>query len=279
MTNRKWTESSVAAAIVAASQNGYCKTVDVGMTVSTMARRLFGSFQQACHYSGVKAWSERHIYTACSMDGCSQKARSTGTPYCETHYYRLRRTGNLLRTDGLDKAVLYMECQHCGRPSNGRKYCGSRCSARSLRGCAATKTCAWCGKEFEPFQKNDCCSKECLRKKTRQAHSEWRLRNIERVKHRERAAEYKRRARKASTTHESIDREYILKRDHYTCKLCGTRVDRRVKWPHPKFATLDHIIPLSKGGTHTKDNVQCAHLSCNCAKNNRARGEQLLLIG
>lgn len=30
--------------------------------------------------------------------------------------------------------------------------------------------------------------------------------------------------------------------------------------------TLDHIIPLSKGGSHTADNLQCAHFMCNSKK-------------
>lgn len=29
---------------------------------------------------------------------------------------------------------------------------------------------------------------------------------------------------------------------------------------------MDHIVPLSRGGEHSLDNVQCAHLSCNCRK-------------
>jgi 5-methylcytosine-specific restriction endonuclease McrA len=31
-----------------------------------------------------------------------------------------------------------------------------------------------------------------------------------------------------------------------------------------------YIVPLSKGGTHTYDNVQCAHFGCNSRKGNRA---------
>jgi 5-methylcytosine-specific restriction endonuclease McrA len=34
----------------------------------------------------------------------------------------------------------------------------------------------------------------------------------------------------------------------------------------PDAPTVDHIIPLAKGGTHTWDNVQLAHWSCNSDK-------------
>ncbi|WP_158070491.1 HNH endonuclease [Streptomyces luteocolor] len=33
--------------------------------------------------------------------------------------------------------------------------------------------------------------------------------------------------------------------------------------------SLDHVIPLSRGGSHRRDNVQLAHLRCNLRKNNR----------
>lgn len=43
--------------------------------------------------------------------------------------------------------------------------------------------------------------------------------------------------------------------------------------------SIDHIVPLSQGGTHELANVQLAHYRCNLSKNNRGSGEQLLLIG
>jgi 5-methylcytosine-specific restriction endonuclease McrA len=33
---------------------------------------------------------------------------------------------------------------------------------------------------------------------------------------------------------------------------------------------MDHIVPISKGGTHTLDNVQMAHRFCNLSKGNRS---------
>jgi 5-methylcytosine-specific restriction endonuclease McrA len=33
--------------------------------------------------------------------------------------------------------------------------------------------------------------------------------------------------------------------------------------------TVDHIIPLSKGGAHAVANLQLAHLACNIRKGNR----------
>jgi 5-methylcytosine-specific restriction endonuclease McrA len=58
----------------------------------------------------------------------------------------------------------------------------------------------------------------------------------------------------------------VYERDEWTCGLCRLPVDPGLAWPHPMSASVDHILPLSQGGSHTLANVQCAHLSCNCAK-------------
>jgi 5-methylcytosine-specific restriction endonuclease McrA len=53
----------------------------------------------------------------------------------------------------------------------------------------------------------------------------------------------------------------VHERDNWTCRLCLLPVDPALPWPHPMSASVDHILPLSRGGSHTLANVQCAHLS------------------
>lgn len=52
-----------------------------------------------------------------------------------------------------------------------------------------------------------------------------------------------------------------------TCALCGRPVDKSLKHPHPFSATIDHIIPIIRGG-HPSDieNLQLAHFICNRQK-------------
>lgn len=52
----------------------------------------------------------------------------------------------------------------------------------------------------------------------------------------------------------------------WICGICEGEIDRYLRKPNKWAATLDHIIPLSKGGTHTYDNVQPAHAHCNFMK-------------
>ena len=54
------------------------------------------------------------------------------------------------------------------------------------------------------------------------------------------------------------------------CALCGKPVDFTLKYPDPWSATIDHIIPIDKGG-HPSDlsNLQLAHFRCNRLKSDR----------
>jgi 5-methylcytosine-specific restriction endonuclease McrA len=71
----------------------------------------------------------------------------------------------------------------------------------------------------------------------------------------------------------------IFKRDGSRCHICRRRLSPKTKWPHPRTPSIDHLIPLTRGGLHEKANVRTACLSCNSAKGNRGGNEQLLLIG
>jgi 5-methylcytosine-specific restriction endonuclease McrA len=54
------------------------------------------------------------------------------------------------------------------------------------------------------------------------------------------------------------------------CGICGKPVDLSLKYPHPLSPTIDHIIPISKGG-HPSDiaNLQLAHRCCNRQKSDK----------
>ena len=83
----------------------------------------------------------------------------------------------------------------------------------------------------------------------------------------------KRRALKYGNIHEPyIDRD-IFGRDNWICGVCGRKINKCLKYPHPHSKSIDHIIPLSKGGTDAPVNVQGAHLRCNQSKHNKAAKE------
>lgn len=61
----------------------------------------------------------------------------------------------------------------------------------------------------------------------------------------------------------------IAKRDSYLCHLCNQIVDMDIERTDKMGATIDHILPLSKGGLDTMENVALAHWICNIRKGNR----------
>jgi 5-methylcytosine-specific restriction endonuclease McrA len=56
-----------------------------------------------------------------------------------------------------------------------------------------------------------------------------------------------------------VSRREVLRRDSHTCQYCG----------NTRKLTLDHVIPRSKGGSHTWDNVVAACERCNLTKSDR----------
>lgn len=57
----------------------------------------------------------------------------------------------------------------------------------------------------------------------------------------------------------------IWERDGAVCHICRLPVARR-------DASLDHIIPVSRGGVTIEDNLALAHRSCNYARQDKPLG-------
>jgi hypothetical protein len=89
----------------------------------------------------------------------------------------------------------------------------------------------------------------------------------------------RRRARARDADAEPVDRDVVGERDGWRCGVCRRKVGRALPYPHPRSASLDHIVPLSQDGKHVYSNVRITHLACNTARGNRGGGEQLLLVG
>lgn len=74
----------------------------------------------------------------------------------------------------------------------------------------------------------------------------------------------KRRAKYAQG--DEIDHVTLFDLYGWTCHICWKPIERHRRFPDRLAATVDHIVPLCQGGTHTWDNVQPAHALCNFAK-------------
>ena len=113
--------------------------------------------------------------------------------------------------------------------------------------------CVICGK---PTVNKYCCSTECSQKRNNQ---------IKEVKRRIKLKE--------ATVDKGITLQRLFFRDGGVCYLCGEPCDWSDKEERDgtiicgnTYPSIDHVIPLAKGGKHEWDNVKLAHRLCNSCK-------------
>lgn len=122
------------------------------------------------------------------------------------------------------------------------------------------RTCLCCGEPFETFMRYKVyCSKQCERREARQRDT------------------WKKRIRRRSTRvlgDKTVTLQSVYRHFDGICQICGKpcdwndcdRDENNVQYTHKMYPSVDHIVPLVKGGTHTWDNVQLAHVGCNSRK-------------
>ena len=177
-------------------------------------------------------------------------------------------------------------CLHCGSPycrSGRRTYCSSACVDESqkqrnriaAREAYATsngkeKVCRCCLSVFVPEftggGKTGFCSEACRDS----------VAISSKKKHR-RISKALRRARKKDVEYEPVDPIAVFIRDKWKCQLCGRKTPKAKRGSYDDDAPeMDHIIPLSKGGSHTYKNAQCACRRCNGVKSDKPLGQMLM---
>ena len=173
-------------------------------------------------------------------------------------------------------------CVVCGKQfiatRSDVKYCSDECrkqhdrdrfrdfrirNGHTVSGRVETIICAYCGKVFQRKIVTlvpKYCSKDCGRKANIEAKPEL-------YSQLKRKARQVRRARKYNNgpvdKFNDID---VFNRDGWICYVCGEKINQSIKYPDPMCATLEHIVALANGGTHTLDNVSVSHLKCNIEK-------------
>ena len=81
--------------------------------------------------------------------------------------------------------------------------------------------------------------------------------------------QHARRAFLANVEHDpAVTLEALRDRDGDFCCYCSTLVDFNAGPYAPDRATVEHVVPVSRGGTHTFDNTAIACRACNISKRN-----------
>lgn len=200
---------------------------------------------------------------------------------CQRTHWRLKsqeRDGTATKTD--------KPCAMCGnptgvQPSGGRdrKYCSKSCAEKYRY--HLNPASAYVPVTESAIVVLDCV--DCATPHVTQPHIGRRrcpTCHADHLRHKARSSAARYRARKRNARVEVFSNVEVYDRDGWCCGPCGKRINRTLVFPHPKSVSLDHVIPLSRGGEHSMANTQASHLDCNLRKNaGSIAPEQLRLIG
>ena len=249
-----------------------------------------------CHYHSLSRWK----WSQCQM--CHK-------PFLRTPSQRRHKKDGTSSANCCSRecGFEYQRLFPHAKPKLGPKVhkcpkCGKRQWGKSV--CADCKThlrkCVQCNKQFKATNKSaKVCSSECKRERDRLSSAEYKKQNpyvvdsgyfecagckrkafaptrrsqrkwcslcIPKGNHRHRARLY------GCEYDDTVSLKALLIRDNNKCQLCGCKVYRTKEWKANQ-ATIEHIIPMSKGGGHTWQNVQLACQSCNSTKSNKTNGQ------
>lgn len=112
------------------------------------------------------------------------------------------------------------------------------------------KCCPVCNSLF--VGRNKYCSTRCANKVHYSTSKDKRLRRI-----------------KQATIDYTITLKELYERDKGICWICGRECDYEADSNSNYYPSIDHVIPLSRGGVHSWENVKLAHRICNSIKRNK----------
>lgn len=185
----------------------------------------------------------------CAVDGCDTPRRKR--TWCAYHYAAWKRTGDPTAT-----CYRWVErsesCEMCGSPTGPhlRRHCSKACSQAAYRARAngqetppASISCQACGDPIDVSRRN---GKAVGRRDTLACRV------------------CIRQYRKHGSSVKALAKAHGL-----ACGICGDDVDLSLRYPDLMRGSVDHKVPVARGGTSNWSNLQLVHLRCNFRKGAR----------
>lgn len=202
---------------------------------------------------------------------------------CERDYRRAKRAGTLREFQAPTRSCGVCRKEFSTGKNGKHGYCSVACQRAGveIRRLEAQlevrlgRICGRCGEPIDLTRKAEAgyCSIKCQKAswssenqaRINDCANLWRRSNPGRAQD----SDHRRRALIYGTRSGVIDYVQVWDRDGGICWICGDSVDPSLTYPNPKYRSWDHVTPLSKGGTHTMDNLALSHLRCNTSKKDK----------
>lgn len=109
--------------------------------------------------------------------------------------------------------------------------------------------------------------------KAKAANSNWKLRNKPKVA--ELNAKWRTRVLNADGSYNADDLRQLYEEQNGLCGYCGIRL----YWSIKRDVSVDHVNPISRGGSNNPDNLILCCMNCNCSKNAKTLEEWMKVRG
>lgn len=163
------------------------------------------------------------------------------------------------------------KCVTCLQPfvaaRSDQKFCSRRCSgiantrqARIERnqGFDGSRACADCGERFDidrPRSMRKYCAL-CQRRRKKDTDS--------------------RKSQRRRAAGDPVPLSQVVAVRGQRCHICHRKIDLNLSGRQPMGPTIDHILPVSMGGTNDLANLNIAHRVCNLRRGNRGPAQMIL---